>query len=62
MKISKPLRDGTNTEKDVLSYELYVSPENPARFFLFELYKTAPPTHSIPNSPILPTGTRNARK
>lgn len=39
MKISKPLRDGTNTEKDVLSYELYVSPENPARFFLFELYK-----------------------
>ena len=39
MKISKPLRDGTNTEKDTLSYELYVSPENPTRFFLFELYK-----------------------
>lgn len=39
LKISKPLRDGTNTEKDTLSYELYASPENPARFFLFELYK-----------------------
>ena len=39
IKISKPLRDGTNTEKDTLSYELYSSPQNPSKFFLFELYK-----------------------
>ena len=39
LKISKPLRDGTNTERDTLSYELYSSPQNPSKFFLFELYK-----------------------
>ena len=39
LAISKPLRDGTNTEKDTLHYELYRDIWNPSKFFLYELYK-----------------------
>jgi autoinducer 2-degrading protein len=40
LKISKPLVEGTNTEKDTLSYQLYRDVKDPTKFFLFELYKS----------------------
>ena len=40
LKISKPLVEGTNTEKDTLSYQLYRDTKDPTKFFLFELYKS----------------------
>ena len=62
MKISKPLRDGTNTEKTCFRTSCTSPPKIPPASSSSNSTKTAPPTPSIPNSPILPTGTRNARK